>query len=291
MKIDQKFPLDGVGRPHHFGAAAFGLVTMLLAGAIILPPPVPAVAAPRPLAASTPTPSPSAATTPSAEASPSPSPATASPSPGASGSPAADDPEAKKIENITSRMEHLNPGVKDWTSDVTIQANVKLSLLVLPMDLHGISYHKAPDKYRFELQNAPALLQQYQQVFGYRPIVLSEFAPVMLADEVVGGRPCYVVRLDKKGTSGDFRSETVWIDKENYTSPSRLYLYKDNGKIDVAFKWRKEKDFTVIDTMEARLEFPKVNGTATVKAQYLDYKFNTGLDDSIFADKKVGTAH
>lgn len=304
----EKFPLEGVPPRHHLGAAAIGLLSLFLAGVTVMPPPRPAAAVPARVAVSTPTPgavpsgspqqpppgspSPSTPATPSGVPSPdgsgAPTPApSGAPSPGPSGSPTGPDVELKKIEMIVDKMEHLNPALGDWTSDVAIEARVKLMMLVLPMDLHGRSYHKTPDKYKFELQNAPDLLKKYQQVFGYRPIVLNDFLATLLPDEDVNGRPNYVVRLDKKGDA-DFRSQTVWIDKENFTSPRRLYLYKDNGKIDVTFKWRKEKEYVVIDTMDAQLDFPKLNATATVKAKYQGYRFNTGLDDSIFVEKKVG---
>lgn len=54
----------------------------------------------------------------------------------------------------------------------------------------------------------------------------------------------------------------------------------------MTFKWRKEKDWTVIDAMEARFDFPKVSATASVQAQYGGYQFNTNLDDGIFVEKK-----
>lgn len=288
----ERFPLQGIGRGFKAGAAIMGMITIALAVSTLMPPPRPAAAAPRFVAAASPSP----------DSAPSAAPEKASATPGASPSettaPTTSTPQAesqdKKIEIITQKMEHLNPSLKDWTSEVDIDAKVKLLMLLMPMTLHGRSYHKAPDKYKFELENAPALLQRYQQVFGYRPVNLADFVATMLPDETVNGRPNYVVRLDKKATNTDFRSQTVWIDKENFTSPRRLYLYKDNGKIDVAFNWRKESGYIVIDTMDASLEFPKLNGSAKVKATYVTYHFNTGLDDHIFDEKKpttAGTAH
>lgn len=269
-----RYPLDGTGRVHYAGVLAVILLTLLLAGITMMAPTCPAGAEPQRAAVAMPTPSPGI------------SPAS---SPAPSAVPAGD-AEMKKVQMITEKMEHLNPALKDWTSEVAIEAKLKLLLLVLPMDLRGRSYHKAPDKYKFELQDAPALLQRYQQVFGYRPVHLEDFIATMLADQVVKGRPTYVVRLDKKSLSSDFRSQTVWIDKETFTSPRRLYLYKDNGRIDVSFNWRKEGNYTVIDTMEALLDFPKLNGTAQVNAKYGGYQFDRGLDDHIFDEKKVSNS-
>lgn len=295
-------PFDGL-RALHRALALIIAVGAGIGGALtIVPPPPPALAAPAPSPSPSPSatpgarpsagpsalpasasPSPAPSKAPIAEPSPTPSPA---PSPGASptASPAVET-DQKKIEMITHKMEHLNPTLKDWTAEVAIEARVKLALLVLPMDLHGRSYHKAPDKYKFELQNAPALLQKYQQVFGYRPISLNDFVATLLPDETVNGRPTYVVRLDRK-SPGDFLGQTVWIDKESFTSPKRLYVYKDNGKIEVTFAWRKDGDFTLIDTMNAQFDFPRLNATASVVARYGGYRFDSGLDDALFIEKR-----
>jgi hypothetical protein len=183
-------------------------------------------------------------------------------------------------------MDHLNPQLKDYTADVGNALNIKVSLLRVPMDLQGTYYYKQPDKYKMELKNAPALLQKYPQIYGYHPVDPQGFNISMLPDESVGGKSCWVLRLDKKSTESDFRGQTVWIQKDNYTSPRRLYNYTSNGRIDVRFKWRREQGFWVMDRVEAELDFPKFGGSASLVASYSGYRFNSGLDDKIFDSKK-----
>lgn len=294
----EQYPLDGVKRPHHVGGAAVGLLSLLMVGASIFPPPRPALAAPihAPHAAVT-TPSMTssnpvmiAQASPSPPAAPSTTPA-APPGAAPSTSPAPVHYEAdtKRVEAICTHMEHLNPSVKDWTSEVTIEANIEVIGMKMPVDLKARAYHKAPDRYKFELQNAPAMLARFQNALGYHPISLTDWAPTLLPDDTINGRLAYVVRLDKKSSGGDLRSQTVWIDKEDFTSPRRLYLYTKNGKVDVSIKWRKEQTYTIIDQMDAQIEFPGMNLKGVAKALYGGYQFNKGLDDSIFTDKKVGT--
>lgn len=183
-------------------------------------------------------------------------------------------------------MEHLNPKLKDYTADLAIAVNIKAGILRLPMDLEGTCYYKQPDRYKVELRNAPSLLQKYPQIFGYHPIDPNEFNVSLRPDEVVDGRACWVLRLDKKSATSDFRGQTVWVDKQDFTSPRRAYDYTNNGRIDVHFKWRREQGFLVMDRAEGELDFPKYSASANLVARYTGYRLNRGLEDQVFDQKK-----
>ena len=320
---DRDFPLSRFKNARKAGPAAVGLLTLVLAGTCVVAPPRPVLAAPATVSTSdalptvAPTALPTASTSPSAAPVPgaSPSAGSASPAPGASPSPntggpsptpsgsaspqpsgspstspsstPSSDAQAKMIQMIVHRTEHLNPKLKDFTSDVTISGEAHLGpILSVPLNLHGKSYHKAPNHYRIDLNDLPDLLKRYQQMLGYRPIHLADYNATMLPDAMINGRPHYVLRLDKKGAGGDFRGETVWVDKKNFTSTRRLYSYTKNGQIDVTFHWRRQKGYIVLRNMQANLSFPGVGSlTATLNADYTNYQFNTGLDSSVFGDK------
>jgi outer membrane lipoprotein-sorting protein len=220
--------------------------------------------------------------TPSPSGSPLASPTLGPPNPNLSPSPKPSPSEDPQHQKIVAKTENLNPQLKDFSSDIALDGNLKLSIISIPINLAGKYYYKQPDKYKMELKNAPALLAKYPNVFGYRPINVADYVVSMLPDERIDGRAMYVLRFDRIGNS-DFRGQTVWIDKDNFTSPRRIYVYKDNGKIEVAFKWRKENGNYVIERALAQLDFPKLSGTATVTATYSGYQFNVGLGDAVFS--------
>lgn len=291
-----------------------GMMAALLVATLVVPPPRPTLAATvaaRHVAAATPSPSPSPSASPSPKvgASPTAAPAPAgspspsgSPSPGASssGSPSPSaspspgpspstssqaEEERKRLLAIYDKSENLNPKLKDYTAGLDIAVSVKLALLRLPLSLHGTYFYKAPDKHKLELQNAPPLLSKYPQIFGMRPVKPQEHTMSRLPDEELNGRKVFVLRFDKKDNA-DYRGATLWIDQEDYTTPRRLYTYKDNGKIEVELKWRKDGGYTIPDEVSANFDFPKHGAAATATAKYGSYSFNNGLDDKIFDDKK-----
>ena len=200
-------------------------------------------------------------------------------------SPEVKDPQ-KKLQALVERIDHLNPSLKDYSADVKIHVSVKLGLLRVPMDLQGACYYKQPDKYKMELKNAPSILQKYPQVFGYQPVNPTEYTLYKLPDETVNGRPCHVLRLDKKPSTSDFRGQTLWIDQEHFTSPRRLYHYIHDGRIDVRLKWRQDQAFWILDQVEGLLDFPRFSAHADVAASYGGYRFNFGLDDNLFVQGK-----
>jgi len=192
----------------------------------------------------------------------------------------------KKIKSIVERSQTLNPKLKDYVAGVGINLNPKLGILRLPIDLHGKFYFKAPDKQKIELENAPTLLQKYPQIFGIRPLKPEEHDITLLPDDRLNDREQHVLRFDKKDPGGDYRGQTIWFDKERGTITRTVYNYKDDGRITIDLSWQKLSDYTVLDTVNAELDFPKHGVSATGTAKYTDYKFNQGLSDDIFVEKK-----
>lgn len=265
------------------GAALLVILALVLTVPLLVPPPRPVLA--QPVGASPlPSPSPSPggagpAVSPAPSASPSAAP---SPSPAPSGLPQGPSAEEKRINAIVERMDHLNPTLKDYSVDLAIALSIKAGILRVPMDLEGTCYYKHPDRYRVELKNAPALLQKYPQIFGYQPVDPTQFTVSIRPDEVLDGRACWVLRLDKKSATSDFRGQTLWVDQQDYTSPRRSYDYTNQGRIDVRFKWRREQGFLLIDQAEGVLDFPKFGASANLVARYTGYRINQGVSDRVF---------
>jgi len=195
------------------------------------------------------------------------------------------DAKEKQIREIMDKANNLNPKLNDYQADVKIDAEAQAGFLKLPFTINGKYYFKKPDKHRMVVDDAPEMIAKHLGRLGYRPHKLDDFTMSMLADEKIDDRDHWVIRLDKKSES-DFRGVTLWVDKETSTIHRQVSNYKDNGKIEVDIKWRKDGEFNVMEEVVAKLEFPKHGGSANVDAKYEKYAFNVGLDDKVFEEAR-----
>jgi len=188
------------------------------------------------------------------------------------------------VEELFKRMGEVNPGLKDYSSDI----KVKLKFSVSSINMQGKYYYKKPDKYKLEIKKAPYVLKKYPQMFGWCLPDPTRHNCIVKLDKDAEGKECYVVDLIPIQGRGDLTKQEIWINTQNYTFPKQVYEYH-YGTITVEAKYRKEGKFILFDTIEAYFDI-KVplfgNLKATALADYQNYKTNIGLPDSFFKTSK-----
>ncbi len=185
------------------------------------------------------------------------------------------------LKQIIDKMKNVNSGLNDYSCPVSVKTKAKYAFLEVPFDLSGIYYYKYPDKYKVKFEKAPQFLSKYPQVFGW-----SLPDPTKYSGKIFDGSGeyanCFILRLVPIQGRGDMQKIELWVDRATWLFPRQRYAYKDGGFVDVFCKYRTVGGFSLFDSMNMDVGFPKSGIKATSQAIYGDYTINTGLDDSVF---------
>ncbi len=185
---------------------------------------------------------------------------------------------------IFDKIKQVNPTLKDYSVPIKIKAQVKYHFLKPRLNLEGVYYFKKPDKYKLELKRGSHFLNKYPKIFGWSLPKLSKFNANVKATKV-NGQDFYVITLKKKVIDSDLLEEKIWVNAKDYTFPIHEYYYKNNGKIIVNIKYRKEGKYTLFDSVHEVFDLPSLSLSAVANAFYGKYKVNQGLSDEIFNTK------
>ncbi|MCD4783395.1 MAG: hypothetical protein K8T10_06150 [Candidatus Eremiobacteraeota bacterium] len=187
-------------------------------------------------------------------------------------------------EQLWTRLQKVNPGLKDYSVRLKIKVQAKYQFLNPKLRLTGTYYFKKPDKHKLKLDRASYFLNKYPKIFGWNLPKLKEFNSKVKSVKYMG-KDYYLVTLTPKTIAGDVKMERLWIDKKNYTFPKHIYEYKSGGNITLNVTYRKNGKFILYDKMNASFDFPKEKLSAKANATYGKYTLNKDIPDSFF-DKK-----
>lgn len=180
----------------------------------------------------------------------------------------------EQVEKIFAKARQVNSTLRDYKADIALQVDANLGFIPYRPRLNGQYLYQKPDKHRLELQNAPAFLQKYPQVFGFNLPKLERYNSKVIEEGTVRGRPVYRLELIPKEPTGDIQRLELFVDKENFTVLKYDTFYKQ-GHLLVDVDMRNQDGFWVFDKMKADFRFPSV--TAKASARYSNYLFNQGI--------------
>jgi outer membrane lipoprotein-sorting protein len=196
-------------------------------------------------------------------------------------------------------------GVQDFS--VSVEAEVKMERFQAPKMIAAI-FFKRPDKIhvasegfffipREGIDLNPAVLQErYDASFG--------------KDDTINGQKVYKLQLAAKETKTRLRQLYVWVDPSNWTIAKIETIPYEGRTLSMSFNYEylQEKFWlpsrlvaSFGSTTEAEKQsgdsVSQINGqfeqrqhglprNGSVTIQYSNYKVNTGIDDSVFEDKK-----
>jgi len=189
--------------------------------------------------------------------------------------------ELPTAREIFDRMKAVNPTLKDFSAEITVELKGTALILPIHLDLAGKYYYKKPDKHKLELKRCPRFLSKYPQIFGWHLPDLEKHK-ALVKDVILNDTPCWKITLLPIEGRGDIIMEEIWVNKSNYTFPRNLTTYKRDAFLDVNVKYRKEEENFLFDEMKAQFHFPVVKVNATATADYKNYKINIGLSDEFF---------
>ncbi|MDH7568661.1 MAG: hypothetical protein QHJ73_03640 [Armatimonadota bacterium] len=203
---------------------------------------------------------------------------------------------------VLRRAAQARDGIRDLTVDVEV--SVDAPNLQMPNVLLRVR-HKPPDKTKLEPLKGFAVIPKGTLLVGDPLAALARHAEVKVVGRgVLEGRPVYHLKLTP--TEGR-RPGTVevWIDAERWV-PTRVRTPAPGGeRVTVDFTYQRvEARYWLPAKSVARLKFPANGGTrppagpdapaaeapadpvsGTVTVAFRDYKLNTNLPDSLFAEE------
>lgn len=207
-------------------------------------------------------------------------------------------------EDILRKAEENFLGIKDYT--VTLDIVSELERMKIP-PMHATLYFKQPEKVHFEAKGFVILPREGMGLqFGQ---LTRKYAVDSVARETVEGTPLYRLALRPRDEKAGMRRISMWIDMKRWT-PERIRIPQPNGSaMDARFVYTNIERFWLPEQLvvtfsqavkDSTPAVPQTNPFAggaptpsrggsrpgVVTVRYSDYKVNTGLPDSIFADEK-----
>ncbi len=214
-------------------------------------------------------------------------------------------PQTKDGQDIIDKVKKKFSEVKDYQVDAQIIVDV--NFLKVPPTEAKILF-KQPDKVKIKSQGF-AMLPKEGLNFTPHSLFKKAHTSFYERDETVGGISCAVVKVIPLGEVNEVILSTVWIDKKKYVIKKVESTTKMNGTFVIDFEYSSELNQPLPSQMIFSFDVSKMNmggqmdgenqddpehsqrkktklTKGTVKVTYKNYKVNTGIDDSIFEDKK-----
>jgi len=190
---------------------------------------------------------------------------------------------------------------------VTIDAEVKMEQVQVP-NMHATMYFKKPDKIHFDSEG---FLFVPRDGIALNPVVLSDrYNASLMESEKLDGKMLYKLQLAAKETKTKLRQMYVWIEAVNWTIAKIETIPYEGRTLSMVFTYGfvqekfwlpakivfsfgsagergKASDNLSSQQTEQFGQMPRTmprNGSVAIL--YSDYKVNTGIDDSVFKEKK-----
>ena len=205
------------------------------------------------------------------------------------------------IEKVKKKFAEVN----DYQVDVKIIVDVDF-LKVPPTEAK--IFFKQPDKVKIKSQGF-AMLPKEGLNFTPHSLFKNEYTSFYERDEEYHNVSCAVVKVIPLGEVNNVILSTIWIDKKNYVIKKVESTTKMNGTFTIDFDYSETVKSPLPsqmvfsfdtskmnvpsgmggnmhnDTDEPKKKRPKLT-QGTVKVIYTNYKVNTGIEDSLFDEKK-----
>jgi len=196
-------------------------------------------------------------------------------------------------------------GIQDFIA--VIDAEVKMEQVQVP-NMHAKMYYKRPDKIHFDSQG---FLFVPRDGIALNPALLSErYDASLIGTDTLAGKILYKLQLAAKEKKTKLRQMYAWIDPANWTITKIETIPYEGRTLTMIFTyglvqekfWLPVKIVFALGSTGEREKYPDDSSTqqadqfdrmqrtmprnGSVTIQYSDYKVNTGIDDSVFIEKK-----
>jgi outer membrane lipoprotein-sorting protein len=215
--------------------------------------------------------------------------------------------QSNKSEEILDKVKENFNKVKDYEVDVQIKVDV--NFLKVP-ESNAKIYFKQPDKIRLK-SSGFAMLPKEGLNFSPLNFLTGDYTSFFDKEGTVDGYSCYLIKIIPLGDKSDLILTNLWIDKNNFVIRQIESTTKSNGTFTINLKYSDELNYPLPSSMVfafnvRKMELPESLGgnmddtnqsdkekknrngatTGKVYVTYSNYKVNSNLPDSVFADEK-----
>jgi outer membrane lipoprotein-sorting protein len=209
------------------------------------------------------------------------------------------------IDTLLSKVVEEFAGIQDFIA--VIDAEVKMEQVQVP-NMHAKMYYKRPDKIHFDSQG---FLFVPRDGIALNPALLSQrYDASLIGTDTLSGKIFYKLQLAAKEKKTKLRQMYAWIDPANWTITKIETIPYEGRTLTMIFTygfvnekfWLPVKIVFTLGSTGEREKGPDDSGTqqddrfdrmqrtmprnGSVTIQYSDYKVNSGIDDSVFTEKK-----
>lgn len=212
-------------------------------------------------------------------------------------------------EELFVKMRQKFTRIKDYTADVKMLVNV--SYMKIP-PLTGVLYYKAPDKMKFDRKGGIAIMPKKGVSFNMSSTMPTDDATVIDGGySEINGVKVHVIKVIPNHEENDIVLTKVWVDEANILALRIETTTKENGTVKMDLEYGQytklalpdkvtlhvdEKEYKLpkgvtldYDDLKEVSEAQKKQKNSLRKGKivinYLSYKINTGLKDTIFTEK------
>lgn len=214
-------------------------------------------------------------------------------------------PQKKDPQKILDDVVNKFNKVQDYEVDVNIKVDVEF--LKVPESKAKI-YFKQPDRISLK-SDGFAMLPKNGFNFSPSTLLKDDYTAIYEKEEIIGGNNLTLIKVIPLGTTSDIILSTIWID-ENINAIRKIEsTTKINGTFTIELSYDERMKFTLpsqmvftfnidkmnfpssmmgnTDTRKKRTEKPTDSLTkGKVLVEYLNYKVNKGIPDSVFDEQK-----
>lgn len=215
--------------------------------------------------------------------------------------------QSNRSEEILDKVKENFNKVKDYEVDVQIKVDV--NFLKVPESKAKI-YFKQPDKVRLK-SSGFAMLPKEGLNFSPMNFLTGDYTSFFDKEGSIDGYSCYQIKIIPLGDKSDLILTNLWIDKNKFVIRQIESTTKSNGTFTINLKYRNDLNYPLPtfmvfafnvrkmelpeslgadmdDTNQSNKEKKNKNGATTGKVYvtYSNYKVNSNLPDSVFAEEK-----
>jgi len=150
-------------------------------------------------------------------------------------------------------------------------------------------YYKRPDKVHVESEGI-VVIPRDALMMGNLAMHLNDFASAsFVAEGVLSGRPVWCIKLAPRDTGAGDGRVLLWIDTERYLLLKSEIWRGGKRQLSVRFNHRQVSGRWMprtINTSVAKGALAGREGPAQIDLEFVGYRVNTGLPDSIFEESR-----
>lgn len=213
----------------------------------------------------------------------------------------------KEASELFFQMRKKLEQVQDYIADVRLR--IDISFMRIPA-LNGTLYFKAPDKMRLERQGGISILPKKTLSLSLSNLVPSGNVTIIDAgSEVRNGKKLRIIKVVPEDDGNGIILTKIWVDEETFLALRTETTTRESGTVAMDLQFGEYSELALPDHIVFYVDvkdFKMPKGVTmdydggeenvfkkdksqktkkgTIRIDYLNYKINTGLKDSVFKE-------